>query len=201
MTQNIRYGPIFDHWKKFDTLKVWEIASMMLGYEPRELTDIIVSSGDLLDQHGVPLDYSDEERMLTSAVSAGLLTACPSTPNCPNGNTEIAVASLIPWLRAKGIDALADELSSPTQNRAGHPTEQSDSGRRINALRALGGTVKWNAKQGYGWKFTGISQLVLQEKSEGYSRSDEKTIRADLRIAADAEKDAKAAGLFDGLTR
>jgi hypothetical protein len=117
MNQNIRHGPIFNHWRKFDTLKVWEIASMMLGYEPRLLSDVLVNSGDPLDHHGVPLDSSDEERMLTSAVSAGLLTACPASPMCPNGHTEIAVASLIPLLRNHDeYCTLANELDHQRQS-------------------------------------------------------------------------------------
>lgn len=89
---------------------------MMRGYEPRVLSDVLVSSGDPLDHHGVPLDYSDEERMLTSAVSVGELTACPPESNSPNGSTEIVVVSLIPWLRRRGYIDLAKGLSLPTLN-------------------------------------------------------------------------------------
>ena len=67
--------------------------------------------------------------------------------------------------------------------------EKADPERRLDALRALGGQAAW--KQG-AWKFTGIAKLVRQE--QGRPRRSEKTIRADLREAAQAESDAKRNG-------
>lgn len=71
-----------------------------------------------------------------------------------------------------------------------------DPERRLARLRALGGTEKYKHGE---WKFTGITELVAIEKSEGRKRSDEKTIRADLREAADNEREAKQAGFGSGL--
>lgn len=71
-----------------------------------------------------------------------------------------------------------------------------DPERRLARLREMGGNVKY--KQG-AWKITGISGLVAEEKNKGRKRSDEKTIRADLKEAAENEREAKRAGLFDGL--
>lgn len=74
-----------------------------------------------------------------------------------------------------------------------------DPERRLARLRALGGNATFSNRQGE-WKFTGIKALVDAERNEGRKRRDEKTIRADLREAAEAEREAKRAGPFDGLT-
>jgi hypothetical protein len=66
-----------------------------------------------------------------------------------------------------------------------------DSERRLALLRELGGSVKLRHGE---WRFTGIKALVASEKAARTGRSDEKTIRADLREACQAERDAKTAG-------
>ena len=66
----------------------------------------------------------------------------------------------------------------------------------VYLLRALGGNAIYRRGE---WKITGISALVASEKSEGRKRSDEKTIRADLKEAAENERDAKRANAFAGL--
>jgi hypothetical protein len=71
-----------------------------------------------------------------------------------------------------------------------------DPERRLIALRSLGGTAKYSRSE---WKFTGISALVASERASGRKRSSEKTIRADLAEAAQAERDAKSAGFATGL--
>jgi hypothetical protein len=71
-----------------------------------------------------------------------------------------------------------------------------DPERRLTRLRALGGNVSFKRGE---WKITGITALVADEKSKGRKRSDEKTIRADLKEAAENEREAKRAGAFDGL--
>jgi len=68
--------------------------------------------------------------------------------------------------------------------------------RRLARLRELGGSATYRRNE---WKFTGIAALVATEKNEDRKRSDEKTIRADLREAAEAERDAKRAGPWGGL--
>jgi hypothetical protein len=68
--------------------------------------------------------------------------------------------------------------------------------RRLALLRTLGGGAKYSHCE---WKFTGISLLVKREKDDGRKRSSEKTIRDDLKEAAQAELDAKRAGAFDRL--
>jgi hypothetical protein len=98
------------------------------------------------------------------------------------------------WLEGEGYPY---RWPAPVQNTATPApgvaaSETPDPVRRLNRLRELGGTVKY--KDG-GWKFTGTTKLGQDEK--GRARSDPKTIRKDLTEAAQAERDAKSAGLFD----
>ena len=71
-----------------------------------------------------------------------------------------------------------------------------DPERRLTRLRQLGGNVTFRRGE---WKCTGITALVAIEKSEGRKRSDEQTIRGDLKEAAQNELEARRAGFGAGL--
>ena len=71
-----------------------------------------------------------------------------------------------------------------------------DPERRLTRLRQLGGNVTFKRGE---WKCAGITALVATEKSEGRKRSDEQTIRADLKEAAQNELEARRAGFGSGL--
>lgn len=87
--------------------------------------------------------------------------------------------------------------SSPaTPAPVGALDHTSDTERRLALLRKLGGHAKYMRNE---WKFTGIVALVAREKADGRKRCDEKTIRADLKEAAQAERDSKNAGFATGL--
>ncbi len=98
------------------------------------------------------------------------------------------------------------DVKTEAQTQAGKPapvvpesaskSTTPDPERRLARLRALGGDAKYKICE---WKFTGITALVAIEKSESRKRSSEKTIRADLREAADNEREAKRAGFTTGL--
>ena len=90
------------------------------------------------------------------------------------------------WLENEGLDY---RWTAP---RTGLPAPE----RRLARLRALGGNSKYRNGE---WHFTGIIKLVQHEKQEGKSRSDEKTIRADLKLASQSERDAKSAGFASGI--
>lgn len=72
-----------------------------------------------------------------------------------------------------------------------------DGPRRLQALRKLGGSVE---KRGGEWLIKGIGKLVAAEKAEGRGRSDAKTVREDLRLAAEAER-AEGQAAIAGLLR
>lgn len=112
------------------------------------------------------------------------------------------------WLNEWGESrrpCLVFSTAAQAQPQAAPPAPVADSAstdttpdpeRRLARLRALGGHAKFKHNE---WKFTGIAVLVASEKSEGRNRSDEKTIRADLKEAAESEREAKRANAFDGL--
>lgn len=88
----------------------------------------------------------------------------------------------------KGAAAIASSTPQPA-------AEPADAERRLAALRALGGKAQY--LQG-SWDFTKIGALVKQEKAEGRARISEKTIRQDLRQAAEAEREAQRQGASPG---
>jgi hypothetical protein len=115
-----------------------------------------------------------------------------------------APANVTPQVQQSKQAAPAPELT-PAQTAAAPEPVVEDSARtdttpaperRLARLRAMGGTAKYRHNE---WKFTSITALVASEKSEGRKRCDEKTIRADLREAANNEREAKRAGFADGL--
>lgn len=103
-------------------------------------------------------------------------------------------AELMPTLRQQP----APQAEAPAVGASGGGAVPApDPERRLARLRELGGSATYRRNE---WKFTGINALVNDERNEGRKRRDEKTIRADLREAAEAEREAKRAGPFDGLT-
>jgi hypothetical protein len=104
-------------------------------------------------------------------------------------------AAALARLVAKANDAPPAPVS--VQPPSGAIEQTQDPERRLARLRALGGSAKY--KNGH-WRFSGTSKLVTLERSDGRKRIDEKTIRADLREAAENERTARRAGLFDGLS-
>ena len=85
---------------------------------------------------------------------------------------------------------------TPDEPALNAQTAPDDPERRLSRLRELGGSAK---HRGGEWRFTGIAKLVASEKAQGRSRSDEKTIRLDLKEAAQNEREAKRAGFGSGL--
>lgn len=78
----------------------------------------------------------------------------------------------------------------------GNVSEVTDGTRRLALLRKLGGNLKYSNGD---WSIKGIAKLVAKEVEDERPRRSEKTIRSDLKEAAQAERDAKAAGFYDGL--
>lgn len=145
---------------------------------------------------------SELESELKQAVKNGILpvksplTFGPHT--FPVGNAllsaVVTVDDLRKYVAERGLSVIlgAPEQAAPVQS----PVEPADPERRLQSLRQLGGEAKFTKSA---WKFTGISALVTSEKAQVRKRSSEKTIRADLREAAESEREAKRAGFADGL--
>jgi hypothetical protein len=177
-------SPNFDDWRKFSTIKIWEIAVLMRGFDPRALGNVMVSTGDPNDHIGEEPDFSFEERMLTSAVLAGKLTAGSGIPRLPNGQTEIIITELIPWLRnfddyTDLIDGLVHTAQPALDAATGKPagsietaTQRQD--RRMKQCEDVGLTMDKTAlsRLPYG--------VGVEAEKEGVSRQ---TFSADVRAA------------------
>ncbi len=97
------------------------------------------------------------------------------------------------------MEATPPPATSEAQIAARHaPVSNAtpDPERRLALLRTFGGSAKYTSGA---WRFTGIAALVASEESENRKRRTEKTIRADLKEAAQNERDANRAGFADGL--
>lgn len=107
--------------------------------------------------------------------------------------------------KREAVERVAEIINKTAQPQAAAPAPVAglatnsatpDPERRLARLRALGGDAIYRRGE---WKITGISALVASEKGEGRKRCDEKTIRADLKEAAESEREAKRANAFSGL--
>lgn len=120
-----------------------------------------------------------------------LFTDLTVWPDCPPMAADSPLRFWVPDAPAQPQAA----TPAPVVDIASNSTTP-DPERRLARLRALGGDAIYRRGE---WKITGISALVASEKSEGRKRSDEKTIRADLKEAAESEREAKRANAFSGL--
>ncbi len=111
-------SPNFADWRDLPSIKIWEIAALMQGFDPRALADVAVRDpDDPKSPYGVSPDLSWEIRRLTSAVKAGGLVTAPIGVVAPDNDTEILKTSLVDWLRTQREVDLADELdTSPLVN-------------------------------------------------------------------------------------
>ena len=113
----------------------------------------------------------------------------------PVGDYKLKRATVEFWYASK-TTAQAFGQREPSATTDPLMVALSDEERRINLLRELGGSAKYERGD---WKFSGIAALVKRERADGHKRHDEKTIRADLKKAAQAEREAKSAGFSTGL--
>lgn len=135
----------------------------------------------------------DTERLATEGNDA-LVTMFYSHDGelvAPTPGLRVALADL--RFSREDVEDLAPAASRHTAPACATVSEPE---RRLARLRTLGGDAKY--KHG-NWKITEIVALTNIEKSEGRGRSDQKTIRIDIKEAAQHELDAKRAGLFDGM--
>ncbi|MBU6257889.1 MAG: hypothetical protein KGO01_05655 [Burkholderiales bacterium] len=108
----------YDFWSKVSVLKIWEVASIIQGIDPRAIT----TTGVVVNAYGDPPDLSDEIRMLSSAVRSKDIASIPAEASSPDGDTDITAASLIPWLRLHSYIDEADGLEgtrTPPSNMIG----------------------------------------------------------------------------------
>lgn len=177
-------GINFGYWAKVATIQIWEAALLMHGYDPRARSHGYMP----LDEFGDELDLADDHRLLTSAALATEIEAIADTAVQVGLNTHIKRASFTVWARFNGYDALADGLEGKSRVATAPDPE-----RRLARLRELKGTIEYDSHEGR-WLIKGIGALTNAEASENRRRVSEKTIRADLIAAAEAERNAARAG-------
>ncbi|ART49129.1 hypothetical protein [Acidovorax carolinensis] len=142
------------------------------------------------------------EDVIKKAVYGGLLqprdpsTSLPVRMAAPTSVVTVAdLAQFLADMQCSVRIGAAEARPAPVADGASNDTAP-DPERRLALLRALGGSATYRRNE---WKFTGITALVAIEKSEGRKRSDEQTIRGDLREAAQNELEARRAGFGAGL--
>lgn len=111
--------PNFEYWRQFQTLEVFEIASLMSGVDPRRFCDAT-------DEHGDVLDLSDEIRKLTGAATVKNITAYPAEGGLINKHTQIKRESLVQWLREHDYPVLADELDNKSSDQSEQEQPEPD---------------------------------------------------------------------------
>lgn len=134
------FDPVLDDWKKIANPRVWEVAAMMRGYDPRAMTDVTDSRGD-------DLDLAFEIRMLTSAVAAGTLSTIAPTATA-DAQTELTADSVVSWLRANGHSALANGLSPAAIHSSGTNRWTAEFSAEVEAFREKHGTKAAAEKYG-----------------------------------------------------
>lgn len=110
--------PNYDHWRKIATIKTWELAALMQGYDPRALSDVVVETyGEFGKAYVQPPDFSSDKRIINSAACAGLIQATDPNIELEGSHTKIVVSSLGNWLTSLGHENLAESLGliPPTQ--------------------------------------------------------------------------------------
>ena len=124
----------FDYWRKVATIKISEVALMMYGYDPRAR-----GLGYMpVDQHDQEMDLSDDHRLLTSAVLTNELEAVAGSATQPSPQTHLTKSSLIPWLRSRGYDELADglEMRDPNSLPSSASARDTATGPKFSMKRA-----------------------------------------------------------------
>lgn len=173
----------FSKWGRLTTLRIWEVAAMMEGYDPDELAVGAI----VINDHGDPPDLAHEERLLVSAVLTSDVRGVGEGLNNPDRHTLISLSSLCPWLERLGYGELVFRLKAGAEPDAPLHLIESEPERRLRRLRAMGGSAEWSARKS-DWALKGIGELVAAEASEGRGRVSDKTVRADLVSALEAER-------------
>lgn len=171
---------LYAYWGQFPTLAVWEIAALLQGLNPDDLTNIVIND------EGDGVDLSREIRIVTSAIKVGDLVVPAPFDGHPNSRTDVDVKTLIPWLHARGDDVLADGLSLP--NHVG----------KFNVMtKADAAGFKSNALPGNGQPSTTAKFSLTRASMISHHISEWPTIEADLKHASENGLSACKAGLRD----
>lgn len=101
-------SPHFDHWRTRPTLKVWFVAALMRGVDPRRMADVT-------DGHGDDVDLTEDIQLIIGAALIGDIASYPHPGQLPDAETELSTTSVAQWLRGRGDASLSDELMGNRQ--------------------------------------------------------------------------------------
>lgn len=182
-----------------DTRNGWRDHKLQIGYDRAELTPaLFIHELDLIPELLAGPLVGGTIKLLKKATGCATIWNSIEATKARTLADSLGLAfpaELMPTLRQRP----APQAEAPAVGvSGGGAVPAPDPERRLARLRALGGNATFSNRRGE-WKFTGIKVLVAAEKAEGRKRRDEKTIRADLREAAEAEREAKRAGHWDRL--
>lgn len=112
-------------------------------------------------------------------------------------DAPVLLNDLRDFLKTRGISVEVEQTAQPEPapapaTAAQVEPEMSDPVRRLNRLREMGGKASYCMGK---WSFTKTTALAAAEAREGKKRSSQKTIKADLEEAAEAERKAKRDGM------
>lgn len=188
-------APYFEYWRNLPAIKIWEAAVLMCGVDPRALANFTVQSLDPTDTYGVPLNFDDELRMLTAAVSTGKLSTLSEQLPSINEHTEVLLDTLVNWLGCSpdyaNLAYCLDRTKPLSHPAAGVAftacTESAEQrqDRRLKQCDDAGLTMDSKALQRLP---NGIGEVA---KREGVSRQ---TYSADIRIALKRRIEENRAG-------
>jgi hypothetical protein len=172
--------PNWDYWRERPSIEIWEIAVLMHGFDPRAMTDILVRNPyDPTDPHGVPLDCSEEEKTLISTVNSSKLLSAPAIITAADRNTQVLVASLVPWLHERGLCDLASELEPSHGGAPTTPACVADSQHRpADAVVAKSPTTKSRRRDT-------LAPVIERAQRQSLDKNDTAQVWAQLQAMAD----------------
>ena len=186
---------IKSHWNREETVYFWDSFTPTGRREIAQRHDIH-NDPALIAEQQYYFDLTGKKHSLKDEIRkwelVGIVTATDrqiQADNIKRLNAELAEVKRL-------LNSVPEQAGTQSQAASEQPADTvpapamlQDPERRLVALRSLGGDARW--KRGLNsvqtWQFTGIKKLVAQEKANKRKRSDEKTIREDLREAALAE--------------
>ena len=182
-----------------DTWNGWRDRKLQIGFDRAELTPaLFIGELDLMPELLAGPLIGGTIKQLKKAIGCATIMHSIGADQARTLADSLGLA-FPPELSAAQPPQPAPQAEAPAVGvSGGGAVPAPDPERRLARLRALGGNATFSNRRGE-WKFTGIKVLVAAEKAEGRKRRDEKTIRADLREAAEAEREAKRAGHWDRL--
>ena len=209
------------YWRNCDAWTFSELQCLLDGrwpesidVPPSSLSVTLVQTGEQLGTDGVvevlggvisPMPgVHSLKRAILDAIATGALTPIAIRSidavklHGSDGEIRFKPADAIAWVASRGCFPDFPFSTEPRKPAMGSSTAEvehsgpiGDQSRRLRLLRELGGDVKW---MGGEWSITGLSELIKREKADARARTSDKTVREDLKKAAQEEREQRRGG-------